>query len=186
MIHGGGGVAGQRTQNSWEIHGMSRGWYIRHRGFQAVGALHTNHDRYVQWHLWVPPTAPSPAPASSCDRKETLTENNSGRKGLIHSHFWSQSIPEGTHSRAQDMNPNHKPCRNVALPAWPLAVSQSLIFSWLFVPRNGPALSGLGPSTSMNNQDNVPQMCLQTNLMESVPRPRFLLPGDSRLNHVDN
>lgn len=42
--------------------------------------------------------------------------------------------------------------------------------------RGSTNLSALNPPTSIINQDNTPQICLQTNLMETSTRLRILLP----------
>ena len=38
------------------------------------------------------------------------------------------------------------------------------------LPRNGTAHSGLCPPTSIINQENILQACLQANLMEAIPQ----------------
>jgi hypothetical protein len=43
----------------------------------------------------------------------------------------------------------------------------------LTCPGNGAAHSGLGPLTSMNNQDHPPQTCSQTSLIRVTPHLRL-------------
>lgn len=47
--------------------------------------------------------------------------------------------------------------------------------------RDATAHSGLGPSTSIINQENVPQTCLQANLMQVFSQLRFIFPDDPGL-----
>lgn len=43
------------------------------------------------------------------------------------------------------------------------------------LPRGGPTHSGLGLSTSIINQENVPQSCPQAGLIEAIPHLKVLL-----------
>jgi hypothetical protein len=65
--------------------------------------------------------------------------------------------------------------------------------TWLsqlpFVYNTGPLFqdqSGLDPLTSMTNQEDAPQTCLPSNLMEGTPPLAFFFPDDSSLCQMDN
>lgn len=53
-----------------------------------------------------------------------------------------------------------------SLPGQPDSLQEHL-------PREGTAHSMLTPPTSIVNQENAPQTCLQANLMEAISQPRF-------------
>ena len=89
-------------------------------------------------------------------------ETRWGRKGFIsaypcgHSSSWEKPGEEL----------KQKPQRNATfLLTHRPTLSQISFIAQANLPRDDAAHSGLGPITSINNQDNAPQTCQQDNLM---------------------
>lgn len=85
------------------------------------------------------------------------------------------------------MEPNERQWRNTAYWFAP----RSLLSLLSSIPqghlsRESTAPSGLGPSTSLIEEENVLKACSQANLMEASSQPRVLLPDDPGLCQVDN
>lgn len=54
------------------------------------------------------------------------------------------------------------------------------------MPRDGAAYSGLGLSTSINNQENAPQIWTKAYLTQVILQLGCFLSGDSTLCQVDD
>lgn len=64
--------------------------------------------------------------------------------------------------------------------SFPLMCSATFLYtSQVHLPRDATTHIRLDPPMSINNSENVPQTCLQADLMETVPQQSFLFLGMS-------
>jgi len=115
-----------------------------------------------------------------CDLEKTDRKQSGEERVDLGSIAYSQSIVVGSLGTTWSQELELKPC---SLPTGLLLGSRPaifFIFSRTPCPGVAPPHGELGPPTSVNNLENVPQTCLREN---PISKLRFLPPKESNTRH---
>lgn len=109
-----------------------------------------------------------------------MTESNSGGKGLfclIGYSLLPREVRAETQGKSLEAGTESETIEGLACP---LCLAQPVFLHILGLPAQVAApTSGLGPLTSVINEENVTQTCLRTNLKQAFSQPRLCFPDHS-------
>lgn len=93
---------------------------------------------------------------------------------------WSQGIKPRQDPGGRIWSTDHR------LASSHMVCSDCSYTAWNHLPRDGTIHSGRGPTTSITNQEYVPQMCLQASLIDAFPNWGCLFQDNPSLCQVVN
>lgn len=129
------------------------------------------HDTMYKWASLLPLTISDVSCSTLLSGAviNTVSKSNLGKERICLAYMsWSPSITQVSQGKTQKEQAQERSPRLAA----------HLPFSYLpiHLPSSGTAHSEPGSPTSINNQENGMQTCLQANLVEVLPQLRFPLP----------